>query len=231
MMKSFTRSLLLLFLLCQAPAAQGQALIALLFGKKVTNNRLHLGIYLGGSSSWLTNAAGQMPRFGFAIGAYTTYDLTTKWQLAADIIMKSPKGAKNLRYSNSFVIPDDQNFIGQELDRRYTYLSFAPLVRYNLTSSFSLAAGLYLAGRIKAKDIYHVEMENGKSAYTYNARSETHLADVGGVIDLQYVLMKGKGVRLNAQTNIGFINSYKNTDTRSVNRQVLIGIGIPIGKR
>lgn len=231
MKKSFTKLLLLLFLLFPAMKAEGQALIALLFGKKITNNKLHLGIYLGASSSWLTNAEGQMPRFGFAIGAYTTYDLSKKWQLVADVVMKSSKGAKNLRYSNSFVVPDIQNFEGQEFDRRFTYLSFAPLIRYNFTPSFGVAAGPYVAGRIKAKDVYYLDTENGKSTYTYNARSNTHLADAGGVLDLQYVLMKGKGISLNAQVNIGFINSYKNADTHAVNRQILVGVGIPIGKR
>lgn len=41
--------------------------------------------------------------------------------------------------------------------------------------------------------------------------------------------MKGKGLRLNAQFNLGFINIYKNTDMSAYNRQVLVAVGIPIG--
>lgn len=80
---------LLLLMGCQV--VHGQALIALLFGKKITNDRLKLGIVLGASSSWIDHASGQQPRYGFAIGAYTTYDINTHWQFAMDIIMKSPK--------------------------------------------------------------------------------------------------------------------------------------------
>ena len=231
MKRTFTRVLLLIILASVAQKVQGQALIALLFGKKVKNERLHVGIYLGASSSWITEAAGEVPRFGFAIGAYTTYDLKGKWQLVADIIMKSPKGANALRYSNSFIEPDDQNFIGQEFDRRTTYLSFNPLVRYNFVPSFGVAVGPYVAARVKAKDIYHRSTDLGSATYTYNARKDTHLADAGAVLDLQYSLMKGKRVRFNIQTNLGLIHFYKDKDTKSYNRQVLVGVGIPIGKR
>ncbi|CAL1518673.1 hypothetical protein MMC2321_02417 [Chitinophaga sp. MM2321] len=212
-------------------AASGQALIALVFGKKITNSKLHLGIYLGASSSWIDGASGQMPRYGFAIGAYTIYDLNTHWQLAMDIVMRSPKGAKQLRYENSFVVPDDAALIGEDFNRLLTYMSFTPLIRYKLTPSWGIAAGPYVAARTKAKDIYGKDTENGTLYYYYNSKKDIHLADAGASFDIQYILMKGKGMHINAQFNLGLTNFYKDKNTHAYHRQILLGVGIPIGNR
>lgn len=221
-------SLIVFLLLMGCSALKGQALIALLFGKKITNDRLRLGIILGGSSSWM-NAPGERPRIGFAIGAYTSYDFNDKWQGVMDIIMKSPKGARDIRYENTFITPDDPQLVGTEINRNATYITVAPLIRYKFTPSFGVAIGPHLGARTRTQDIYEKDMDQGTLSYKYNSKDHFHLADVGGTFDIQYVLMKGKGLRLNAQFNLGFINIYKNTDMSAYNRQVLVAVGIPIG--
>ncbi|SHM82346.1 Outer membrane protein beta-barrel domain-containing protein [Chitinophaga jiangningensis] len=210
--------------------ASGQALIALLFGKKITSTRLHVGIIVGASGSYLENASGEQPRYGFAIGAYTTYDLNTNWQLAMDIIMKSPKGANAIYYENSFKAPDAPELVGEEFTRKIVYMSFSPMIRYRFTPSFGIAVGPYGAIRTVAKDIYEKGTDNGKLSYTYNAKDDIHRIDGGATFDIQYTLMKGKGIRLNAQYNLGLGNIYKG-DMRGKNRQFLVAVGIPIGAR
>ncbi|MBV7529731.1 outer membrane beta-barrel protein [Chitinophaga sp. sic0106] len=210
------------------PAVSGQALIALLFGKKITSTRLHVGIIVGASGSYLENASGQQPRYGFAIGAYTTYDLKGKWQLAMDIIMKSPKGANAIYYDNSFKAPDAPELVGEEFTRKIVYMSFSPMIRYRFTPSFGIAVGPYGAIRTVAKDIYEKGTDNGKLSYTYNAKDDIHRIDGGATFDVQYTLMKGKGIRLNAQYNLGLANIYKG-DMQGKNRQFLVAVGIPIG--
>ncbi len=119
-------------------ASAAQALIALVFGKKLTTDRLHIGIYLGASGSWLQNATGQHPRVALAVGAYTAFDLNKDWQLELDIIMRSPRGADRLRYENAFVAPEDSMLVGSELDRKLTYITFAPLIRWRISPSFGI---------------------------------------------------------------------------------------------
>lgn len=222
-------SLVVFLLLIGCQSLKGQALIALLFGKKITNDKLKVGIILGASSSWLENATGQRPRIGFAIGAYTSYDFNDKWQGVLDIIMKSPKGAKDIRYENTFITPDDPQLVGTEIDRNITYLTVAPLIRYKFSPSFGIAAGPHLGARVTARDTYQKGMDQGELSYRYNSKDYTHLADAGATFDIQYVLMKGKGLRLNAQFNLGLVNIYKNTNMHAYNRQVLLTVGIPIG--
>lgn len=226
-LKKYSFVVFLLLIGCQS--LKGQALIALLFGKKITNDRLKVGIILGASSSWLENATGQRPRVGFAIGAYTSYDFNDKWQGVLDIIMKSPKGAKDIRYENTFITPDDPQLVGTEIDRNITYLTVAPLIRYKFSPSFGIAVGPHLGARVTARDTYQKSMDQGELSYRYNSKDYTHLADAGATFDIQYVLMKGKGLRLNAQFNLGLVNIYKNTNMAAYNRQVLLTVGIPIG--
>ncbi|NIG54935.1 outer membrane beta-barrel protein [Chitinophaga sp. Cy-1792] len=209
---------------------QAQALIALVFGKKITTTRLHVGIMVGLAGSYLEDATGQQPRYGLAIGAYTTYDLKKNWQLAMDIIMRSPKGARQLRYENAFQPPDDDQLVGQDFNRLITYMSFSPMIRYQFTPSFGLAVGPYGAIRTKAKDEFQKGTENGELTYTHNTKDNIHRIDGGATFDLQYVLMKGKGLRFNVQYNLGLGNIYKD-DLQGKNRQFLVAVGIPIGAR
>jgi len=211
--------------------SKGQALIALLLGNKVKNDKIHVGIYLGASTSWIANAPGQTPRIGFAIGAYTTYAWKENWEIAIDIVMKSPKGGKKLGYGDSFTVPTDSIFHGEEFNRLQTYLSFAPLIRYKWNPSWGLALGPYFAARIKSKDVYTIHDDKVDQSYTYNSKSDTHLVDVGLSFDMQYVLMKGKGIRINAGFNLGLTNFYKDKAKTAYQRQVLLGVGIPIGQK
>ncbi|MFB6454038.1 outer membrane beta-barrel protein [Chitinophaga sp. Hz27] len=231
-MMMFLRKISALFLLLLLSCQEGkaQALIALVFGKKITTTRLHVGIMVGLAGSYLEDATGQQPRYGFAIGAYTTFDLKNNWQLAMDIIMRSPKGARQLRYENSFQPPDDNQLVGQDFNRLITYMSFAPMIRYRITPSFGVAVGPYGAIRTNAKDVYVKDTDNGELSYIFKTKHDIHRIDGGATFDIQYVLMKGKGLRFNAQYNLGLGNIYKN-DLQGKNRQFLVAVGIPIGAR
>ncbi len=82
-----------------------------------------------------------------------------------------------------------------------------------------------------ARDIFNRDMEHGSLSYTYGAKSDIHRLDGGGVLDLQYILLKGKGIRLNLQMAWGFSNLYKPEGETGRSRQILLGAGIPIGHK
>lgn len=212
-------------------SANAQALIALVFGKKLITDRLHIGIYLGASGSWLQNATGQQPRTALAIGAYTAFDLSKRWQLELDIIMRSPRGADALRYENAFQPPEDSSLVGAEINRKLTYITFSPLIRWRISPSFGIGAGPQVAVRTVARDIFERDMEHGSLQYNYNSRHDVHRLDAGAVVDLQYVLLKGKGIRLNLQMGWGLTNIYKREGEPGRSRQLLLGAGIPIGHK
>ncbi|MGX5820356.1 outer membrane beta-barrel protein [Chitinophaga lutea] len=223
---------MIVVLSCWWGTASAQALIALLFGGKMKNDKIKLGIYLGASSTWITEAEGQRVRPGLAIGAYTAYIMNPKWELCMYLIMKSPGGARSLRYDQSFAAPGDSTLVGADFSRFMTYIHVSPVIRYKFSPSWSVALGPQLAGRLRAKDTYSEDIGEGTSSFTYNTRDYISLIDVGMTTDLQYTLMKGNGIRLDIQYNMGFINIYNDKSPfRGMNRQLMFGVGIPIGRK
>ncbi|RPD40688.1 hypothetical protein EG028_11665 [Chitinophaga barathri] len=215
-----------------AQAASAQALIALVFGGKIKNDNIKLGIYLGGSGSWITDGDGQQPRIGLAFGAYTVFKLKPKLDLCMYIIMKSPKGAKQLNYTERLVQPADSGLVGADLNRNFTYINISPILRYNITPSFALGFGPQLAGRMHAKDNFTRDVNDGTLMYMHNVKDYIKLVDAGLTFDMQYTLMKGEGLRLNLQYNMGLFNIYNGeSGLNGQNRQILVGVGIPIGRK
>lgn len=211
--------------------ASAQALIALVFGGKMKNDKIKLGIYLGASGSWITEAEGKQVQPGLVLGAYTAYILHPKWELCLYLIMKSPKGARQIRYNQLLSAPGDSTLTGADINRSFTYMNASPLIRYKLSESWGIAAGPQLAARVRAKDTYTKDVGEGTSSFTFNAKKYIKLVDVGLAFDLQYTLMKGKGIRLDLQYNMGLMNIYNDRSALSgKNVQLVFGVGIPIGK-
>ncbi len=231
-MKNMKRFFLCGLLCAIVHTVNAQALIALMFGGKIRNDNIKLGIYLGASGSWITHGDGQQPKIGLAVGAYTSFRLKPKLDLCMYIIMKSPKGARQLNYSERLVQPGDSALVGADLNRSLTYITISPLLRYNITPSFALALGPQLAGKFHARDNFSRSVSGGELSYGYNVRDYIKLVDAGLSFDLQYTLMKGEGLRLNLQYNMGLFNIYNGKSAlNGQNRQLLAGVGIPIGRK
>lgn len=228
-MVKITTTLVLLLLL--AETARSQALIAILFGGKVKNQHLSFGVVVGATDSWISGADAQKVRIGLGIGAYTAYNINSKWEACMYIVAKSPKGSRSLPYDNSFVVPEDTALVGTDFKRFITYISVAPLIRYRLSPSFAVGLGPQGSLRAKATDLYEHDSDQGKLSYKYDPKDYIHRIDGGAVFDLQYTLMKGKGMRINVQYYWGMGNLYKDNPAalRGKNQQVLLAVGIPIG--
>lgn len=228
MVKMIT-SLLLLLLLAQT--VRSQALIAILFGGKVKNEHLSFGVVVGATDSWISGADAQKVRISLGIGAYTAYNINAKWEACMYIVAKSPKGSRDLAYDNSFVVPEDTALEGTNFKRFVTYASAAPLIRYRISPSFAVAAGPQGSLRLKATDIYEHDSDQGTLSYKYDSKHYIHRIDGGAAFDVQYTLMKGKGMRINLQYYWGMGNIYKENPAgvRGKNQQLLLSVGIPIG--
>ena len=222
--------LTLLLLLC-IKALYAQALIAVLFGGKIKNQHIKLGVLVGATGSWITETESQQPRIGVALGAYTAYVLNEKWEVCMYIVAKSPKGGKSINYENSFIVPEDTALVNTSFNRWITYINAAPVIRYKLTPSFALALGPQVAARARSTDIYEHSTDQGKLSYHYNSKDYIHRLDAGAVFDAQYTMMKGKGMRLNLQYYWGLTNLYKDNPAglRGSNQQFILSVGIPIG--
>ena len=229
MCKSIKYIVLIICLSAHCLPVHGQALLALLFGKNIHNDKLSLGIHIGVETSDLTNTPSSSLLPGLIIGAYTNVKLKGPWELSNYFIFKSSRGAASipLAYQIQPNVPGAPN---ADIRRKLTYFELSPLLRYHVTQGLSFAAGPQLAVRTIAKDIYKITLpDGGKENITYNLRDQYGLLDFDVAADIQYAFYEGRGVRLNLRFSQGFVNVYKDDVPFSAkNQYIQLGIGIPI---
>lgn len=205
-----------------------QAMWALLFGKKIHNDKLSLGVHLALAASDLTKTESNLLP-GISFGAYTNLKFSNKLTLSNYFIFKSSRGANDvpLAYQIQPNVPGAEN---ATIRRKLTYIEISPLMRYNLTPELSLAAGPQLAARTVAKDIYRQTLgDGGKEILIYKIKDNINWFDFSAAADIQYAFYKGKGIRLNFRFSQGFTNVYKDPiPFQAKNQYFQLGVGIPI---
>jgi hypothetical protein len=215
----------------QATTAHGQAMWALIFGGKIQNDKLQLGIYLAAQASDLTNTPGEKDMIGLAIGAYTNVKLSDKWSFCNYMAFKSPQGARNIGLQNQIVPNAKFQDSSALIKRKFSYFELLPLMRYNLSPSWGIAAGPRLAYRITGNDFYlSTQSDGAKVTVQYPLKDEVNRFDAGVAADLQYSLKHGFGMKFNLRYTYDFVDIYKSDVPISAhNRYFSLGVGIPLG--
>ncbi|MFP9113043.1 outer membrane beta-barrel protein [Flavobacterium sp. RHBU_3] len=227
--RTLTKLLCTTLIVFQASTLRAQALIALIFGDKLVSDKMKMGLYLAPQYTWLSNTPGGSGDTGLGVGAYTDIIINDKWMISNTMSFKAPKGGEDLPTSYTLVADADYPAEGT-IRRKLTYFELVPMLRYNVTPSWSVAAGPQIGIKLRARDYYHYEREDGSlETVRYNTGSYFKTFDFGGGIDLQYALKQGKGVHINLRYVAGFMNIYKNdVPFNAKNNYFQIGVGIPI---
>ncbi len=228
-------SVLALFVLLLLPfPSQGQALIALVFGKSLETDNFKLGLFLAEQSSIINGAGAQDLHLGLAVGAYTDVKLghTNRWIFQNYMVFKAPKGGRGLSVDGNALI-DDRAILAatDNIKRDLTYFEITPLMRYCVTPSWSLGVGPFVGFRLVAKDYYDRQGDSGDFSYTVKVNSKINTVDAGYAVDLQCRLARGRGIQLNARYQQSLTNVYHDNGTDK-NMVFQVGVGIPIvGKK
>lgn len=226
-----TEKVILLFLaVFTVQSVKSQAIIALFFGDKITNENVSVGLYLAAQSSSISNIDNAKNGMGLSIGAYTDFKLSQKWSVTNYLSFKSPLGMKEipLQYQvvNNAMYPE-----GSTIKRSLLFFELNPLMRYHITPSFSMGVGPDFGIKLKAKDYYIYEQPDGSTnTVEYKVRDYFTMCSFGFAADLQYALQQGKGLRFNVKYNQGITNIYKSeVGQNGKGSYVHFGVGIPIG--
>ncbi len=229
--------ILLLLVIGMVPVtANSQALIALVFGKKLETDRLKLGLFLGEQGSMITgaNTTGFHPNLAFAVGAYTDIKIgkKDKWLVQNYLIFKSPKGGSGLDVATETLTDDPQVLANMDMiERNITYFQITPLMRYCFTPTWSLGAGPFVGFKLAANDIYSAKEDDGGLSYKMKMTKQFSTVDFGFAFDVQCRLMKGNGLQLNLRYEQGVIDIYRpSTGLNGLSMAFHIGLGIPITK-
>ena len=205
---------------------RSQALIAAVFGKKIDNPALIIGVQVGGNVSFQSNTVYDSPRKSFAFGAFTDYRFNPKWHLNTFISFKSNRGVMGLDTSYTISRPLDPSLQNARLDRKLSYVDINPEIQFDVTEGLSLGCGPMISVMTKAVDYYHDEGAK-EDQNEYNIYADLVHWDAGISADLQYKLRKGPN--FNLKYIQGFNNPYKSgVNPAAVNSFLYLGIGIPI---
>ncbi len=227
--------LLLSICLVFSTTGQSQALIALVFGKKISTDRVQVGLFLAEQNTWITNSGVGVPNVGLAIGAYTNLELgkfgANGWRFENYMVFKTPGGGHGLDMDQAFAdasITTDYT----KFNRKITYFEITPIMRYDITNSWAVGMGPVLEARIIAKDIYSKKDDTGSYEYTQKINSYINPIAFGICADLEYRLMGGDahGLKFNLRYTQGLTHVYKSSAniTNGQNIMVHIGVAIPI---
>ncbi len=226
MIKRFFCIIPLFFFCC---STFSQVLIALVFGDKLNNGKIEVGIQLAAQGFQFTGIDDKAD-VGFSFGAYLDVKLSNRLTIANYFMFKSPKGGRNIPEEYWFDRSVEISGNDISMKRHLSYLELTPMLRYNLSSAWSVSAGPQLALNTKATDIYQEKTDDGTLTYRRHIRDHITLMDAGLAIDVQWRLMKGKGMRINVRFAQGFINTSKDGEQIKIQNQTFqIGAGIPIG--
>lgn len=219
-------------LLSCVQVAQGQALIALLFGKKIVSPRLSIGLELGLQESTISNITAWRPRSSFAIGAYTDVQLGKlgdPWSMSIYMLFKSSKGINHISIDEA-VTPVPAGVTDElHINRKFTYFEVLPFIRYEVKKALYVGFGPDLAIRTIAKEEYVGRENRNLLTYSMNAKDYFNPFDVGVAVSLQYRLRQGKGMKLSVHYAQGLTNIHTGGQRHGVNCELHLGVGIPIG--
>ncbi len=217
-------------------AANSQALIALVFGKKLESDKLKLGLFLGAQGSMITGAetVAFRPNLSFTVGAYTDIKIgkSDKWLLQNYLVFKAPKGGSGLDVASESLTDDPQILDNMTMiERNLTYFQITPVMRYCFTHTWSVGVGPYVGFKLAGNDIYSASESDGDLSYKMKMIKKFTTVDFGFAFDVQCRLMKGNGLQLNLRFEQGVVDMYrKGTGLSGRPMAFHLGLGIPITK-
>ncbi len=213
-------------------AGMSQAMWILIFGDKLSNERMQSGINV---SAGTVNYIG-LPEAHFAvnwaIGGFSEIRLSKKSLFFAfDFTVKSPLGASNLNSYFPDVIQDTSLLEKQNIVLDNVAFSLPLYLKYK-TKYFGFGTGPQLSYIYKSTLRYNAETTSGKDILVKSeAKSYINKFDVGWFAMAEFFLTPNHpktSLRLGARYFIGFMEPLK-SQSKVNNSNFMFTLGIPIG--
>jgi hypothetical protein len=224
-------ALFVLMITCMATLAQSQVLIALLVGDKLNSDKFELGLNLAGNFQNFTGMEGTKNRFSIGFGIYGTMKLSEKLSIQPELLFKDPRGAANVSpdvFGNANLDPLLAN---ATVSAKLAYVSIPILLKYHLSPQLSLGFGPQIGILSSAKKVYVAEVYSEEDlVYKDNVKSTLNDLDFALAFNLEYKLMKKRGVHIGLRYYLGLTDIIKDNPGESVKNSVIqINLGIPLG--
>jgi hypothetical protein len=116
-----------------------------------------------------------------------------------------------------------------EITRELSYFSLPVMLRYKLTKLVYVGAGPQFSLMAKAEDTFYASVDDNSLTYKRVITDEMNRIDVGVAGGVFVRFHETKGVTLSLRYYQGFIGTEKNNDTKVLNQNFQITVGIPVG--
>ncbi|HEX5002358.1 MAG TPA: porin family protein [Bacteroidia bacterium] len=225
------RRICCILLLFFAPAARGQVLISLVFGKYLNSGKVEFGLD-GGMN--LSNLAGlkegdshiQKLNLGFY------FDIKLKkpeWMFHTGVIVKSTMGSGKLDVYPTGDHSLDSLMSGGHINRKINYFNVPLAIKYITPVRLFFEGGLMPGLRYTAIDEFTNSVNGQDLSYKNDIRSDLTRLDLGILSGIGYRITKGNGINLAIRYYRGLIDITKNDDTGVYNQSIYFAVEIPIG--
>jgi hypothetical protein len=152
-------------------AAQGQIIIALLFGDKLNSGKLEFGLVLSPTFTNITNIESDY-RGGLTLGMFFNIRPDRKLFIHVDLIPKSSFGAKNIPPYSVGNDSLDNLFASGSVERIIKTVNMSVLARYTITPHFFIDAGIQPDLLYKPRDYFTVDHDGNELQYTKNIEDQ-----------------------------------------------------------
>ena len=224
--------LLILVLLLGSRPANGQVLIALLFGDKLNTGKIEFGLDGGLNLASMGGVEGAENLKAFNLGFYFDVKLgSPSWMIHTGVIVVSTMGADGVPVYSLNDPELDAEFDGGSVTRKLSYFNVPVMIKYRSASRFHAEGGIQLGLLYGAEDVFKNTVPGqGDLTYTTKIRDQYHPLDAGAVVGVGYRLYGEDGINLSVRYYFGFIDVLIDDATPSqYNRSIYFTAGIPIG--
>jgi hypothetical protein len=213
--------------------AQGQVLLAILFGDKLSTENFQLGIKLDAAFTNLSEVEGAAYRRGWAFGAFGEINLSDKWSLQPELSMTAPGGAQEFLGSPPGDPELDEVFEDVLVTRKMAYTNLSFLVKYK-AGRFGIGFGPQMGYLRKAEDVYEGKATGvGDFTLTKNVIDDHGRFDFGLTANIEYFLSPEKKMlspRIHITPYFGLKDTLEDNSGNAVkNFSIQVGLGIPVG--
>jgi hypothetical protein len=226
------KTLLALSLLLASCKADGQVLIALLFGDALNTGKIEFG--LDGGVNLVTMSGIDQAKYctTWNLGFYFDIKLPdSSWMIHTGVIVKSELGTKNVPLYPTGNGNLDAALSGGSVATSLNYFNVPIMMKHRFPNNLYVEGGAMLGLLYGATDefINTVQKEDDLT-YERNVKSAYHPLDAGAMVGVGYRLLSGNGINLGVRYYYGLVDIYIDDSTPSqCNRSLYFTVGIPIG--
>lgn len=214
-----------------SPAASGQVIISLVFGKYLNTGKVEFGLDGGLNLSNLAGMkGGDTYTREFNLGFY--FDIKLKkpeWMFHTGVIVKSTMGSGDMDVYPTGDSNLDSLMVGGSVDRQISYFNVPLQLKYITPIRIYFEGGIMPGLRYKARDEFSNTVNGEDLTFKKDIKFDITTLDFGAMAGIGYRLTKGYGMNVAVRYYRGLVDITKKDDQNIYNQSIYFAIGIPIG--